>query len=112
MNARLDADAEQHSMRRVFKHWDILQPLGGVLLVDGRVVAFTFGGPINHDTFDVCVEKADLNYEVLTPWSTVSSCAAFLHSTPSSIAKKTSGSRDFVAPNRVIIPGFFWTNTP
>ena len=63
MNARLDADAEQHSMRRVFKHWDLLQPLGGVLLVDGRVVAFTFGGPINHDTFDVCVEKADLNYE-------------------------------------------------
>ena len=50
-------------MRRVFKHWDTLQPLGGILLVEGRLVAFTFGGPINHDTFDVCVEKADLNYD-------------------------------------------------
>lgn len=63
VHARLDPDAEQHSMRRVFKHWDTLQPLGGILLVEGRLVAFTFGGPINHDTFDVCVEKADLNYD-------------------------------------------------
>lgn len=63
MNARLDADDEQHSMRRVFKHWDTLHPTGGVLLIGGRLIAFTFGGPINYDTFDVCVEKADLNYE-------------------------------------------------
>lgn len=63
MNARLDADDEQHSMRRVFKHWQELQPIGGVITVGGKVVAFTFGAPINYDTFDVCCEKADIDYE-------------------------------------------------
>ena len=63
MHARLDADDEQHSMRRVFKHWDELQARGAAILVDGRVVAFTFGGPINYDTFDVCCEKANTDYE-------------------------------------------------
>lgn len=61
--ARLDADDEQHSMRRVFKHWDELGAMGGVILVDEKVVAFTFGGAINYDTFDVCCEKADTEYE-------------------------------------------------
>lgn len=61
--ARLNADDEQHSMRRVFKHWDELGALGGVILVEGKVVAFCFGGPINYDTFDVCCEKADTDYE-------------------------------------------------
>lgn len=61
--ARLDADDEQHSMRRVFKHWDELGAMGGVILVGGKVVAFTFGGPINYDTFDVCCEKADTDYD-------------------------------------------------
>ena len=110
MNARLDADAEQHSMRRVFKHWDLLQPLGGVLLVDGRVVASAVPSTTTPSTF--ASKKPILTTKALMPWSTASLCAAFLHSTPSSIAKKTSVSRGFVAPNRVIIPGFFWTNTP
>lgn len=61
--ARLNADDEQHSMRRVFKHWEELGAIGGVILVEGKVVAFTFGGPINYDTFDVCCEKADTDYE-------------------------------------------------
>ena len=63
MHARLDADDEQNSMRRVFKHWNELQARGAAILVDGRVVAFTFGGPINYDTFDVCCEKANTDYE-------------------------------------------------
>lgn len=36
---------------------------GGVLLVDGNVAAFTIGGPINEQTFDICVEKADTRYD-------------------------------------------------
>ena len=32
-------------------------------MVDGKVVAFTYGGPINYDTFDVCCEKADIDYD-------------------------------------------------
>lgn len=63
VNARIGADDEQHSMRRVFKHWDELQARGAAILVDSKVVAFTFGGSINYDTFDVCCEKADTDYE-------------------------------------------------
>ena len=37
--------------------------LGVVLHVGGRIVAFTFGAPINANTFDVCVEKADVDIE-------------------------------------------------
>lgn len=54
---------ERRSMAFVFKHWNELDGRGGALFVDGNMVAFTYGAPINHDTFDVCVEKADVNYE-------------------------------------------------
>ena len=36
---------------------------GGLLHVDGKIVAFTFGTPINGDTFGVHVEKADTSVE-------------------------------------------------
>lgn len=36
---------------------------GGLLRVDGKVAAFTFGMPISHDTFGVHVEKADINID-------------------------------------------------
>ncbi|MDR3119460.1 MAG: phosphatidylglycerol lysyltransferase domain-containing protein [Mediterranea sp.] len=39
-------------------HFDSLGLTGGLLLVDGKVMAFTFGMPINGDTFGVHVEKA------------------------------------------------------
>ena len=48
---------------------------GGILHVDGKIAAFTFGMPINQDTFGVHVEKADtsidgayamINYEFAT----------------------------------------------
>lgn len=50
-------------MTYALNHFDELGLLGGALLVDGKVIAFTFGAPINHDTFGVHVEKADVNYE-------------------------------------------------
>ena len=31
--------------------------------MSGNIVAFTFGMPINHETFDVCVEKANTDIE-------------------------------------------------
>ncbi|WP_028910766.1 GNAT family N-acetyltransferase [Prevotella sp. AGR2160] len=66
-----DADEEEdaelseelRAMTRAFVNWDYLDSLGGCLFVDGNLVAFTFGCPITHDTFDVCVEKADTRYE-------------------------------------------------
>ncbi len=54
---------ERRSMEEVFSHWGRLDAHGIVLRVDGRVVAFTYGTPINYDTFDVCMEKADTSYE-------------------------------------------------
>ena len=54
---------ELRAMTRVFHRWDALGMIGGTIWVDGRLVAFTYGCPINHDTFDVCVEKADVAYE-------------------------------------------------
>ena len=50
-------------MTRAFNRWSELGLFGGSIFVGGRMVAFTYGCPINHNTFDVCVEKADVNYE-------------------------------------------------
>lgn len=66
-----DADSETEGhlleelrfMFRTFHRWEALQLTGGALFVDGRMVAFTYGCPINHCTFDICVEKADMEYE-------------------------------------------------
>lgn len=55
--------AEQRMMAYALHHIEELHIIGGTLFVDGRMVAFTFGARINGETFDVCVEKADTNYE-------------------------------------------------
>ena len=55
----LTADAEARAMENVFTHWEQLDAIGGSIFVDGRMVAFTYGAPVTHDTFDVCVEKAN-----------------------------------------------------
>ena len=61
--ARLTLEEEYSAMNFTFNHWGELAGLGGVLRVKGRLIAFTYGAPINYDTFDVCVEKADVDYE-------------------------------------------------
>ena len=40
-------------------NFEVLGLTGGILRVNGKIVAFTFGMPINHETFGVHVEKAD-----------------------------------------------------
>lgn len=62
-NARLTPEDETTSMDEVFDHWSDLDAQGGVIRVDGKIIAFTYGAPVNHDTFDSCVEKADISYE-------------------------------------------------
>lgn len=54
---------EQGSLRFCFENWERLCGRGGVLRVGGKIVAFTYGAGINYDTFDVCMEKADVEYE-------------------------------------------------
>ncbi len=58
-----ELSVELRSMTRAFNRWDRLGLTGGTIWVDNKLVAFTFGCPINQNTFDVCVEKADVNYE-------------------------------------------------
>ncbi len=62
-SARLSYADERRSMSYVLDNWDNLGGMGGALRVEGRLVAFTFGAPVNYDTFDVCVEKADTEYD-------------------------------------------------
>ncbi|MCD8317934.1 MAG: GNAT family N-acetyltransferase [Paraprevotella sp.] len=54
---------ESKAIHRVLSHREELGLRGGVLLVRGKVVAFTYGAPICRDTFDVCVEKAEAEVE-------------------------------------------------
>lgn len=61
--SRLGHSEERRSLSYVLEHWDALGTTGMALTVGGRLVAFTYGAPINRDTFGVCFEKADTNYE-------------------------------------------------
>ncbi|MCD8292141.1 MAG: DUF2156 domain-containing protein [Prevotellaceae bacterium] len=54
---------ERRALEYALHHFDELGLTGGILHVEGRIVAFTFGSPVNHDTFDVHVEKADTAIE-------------------------------------------------
>lgn len=58
-----DLSYERRSMIYALNHFDQLGLIGGALCVEGQIVAFTYGAPINHNTFGVHVEKADVNYE-------------------------------------------------
>lgn len=51
---------EQIMIRRILspEAYETLQLEGGVLYVEGQIVAFTLGSPINKQTFDIHVEKA------------------------------------------------------
>lgn len=54
---------ERKSMNAALRSFEELDIMGGVLTVDGKIVAFTYGAPVNNETFDTCVEKADTDYE-------------------------------------------------
>ena len=54
---------ERESIGYVFNHWQEFGAIGGALYVDGKMVAFTYGVPINGNTFDLCVEKGDIAYK-------------------------------------------------
>ena len=54
---------ERESISQVFDNWEQFGAIGGALFVDGNIVAFTYGVPINSNTFDLCVEKGDINYK-------------------------------------------------
>lgn len=53
--------AESTSMKFALNNMEALGLKGGILYVNDEIVAFTYGGIINNNTWDVCVEKADTN---------------------------------------------------
>lgn len=55
--------AEQEAMRFAMEHFEALGLSGGALWVNGEIVAFTYGAPINYDTFCIHVEKADTDFD-------------------------------------------------
>jgi hypothetical protein len=54
-----EADDEHQAILYALKHFDKLGLMGGALYINGTIVAFTYGMPINHEIFGVNVEKAD-----------------------------------------------------
>lgn len=62
-NERQELADERRSMTFALNNMEALGLTGGVLHVDGRIVAFTYGAPINQVTWDTCVEKADTEVE-------------------------------------------------
>ena len=54
---------ERRALVYALHHFEELGLTGGILHANGKIVAFTFGMPINKDTFVVHVEKADTNID-------------------------------------------------
>ncbi len=52
---------EHDAIVRAFAAFECLGLEGGVLKADGRIMGFTLGEVISHDTFDTHFEKADIN---------------------------------------------------
>lgn len=52
---------EQAAIHEIFDHFDAFKLKGGAILLDNKVVAFTFGERLNSDTAVIHVEKADSN---------------------------------------------------
>ena len=54
---------ERRALIYALHNFEALGLTGGILHVNSKIVAFTFGMPINHETFGVHVEKADTSIE-------------------------------------------------
>ena len=54
---------ERQSLAYALLHFDQLGLTGGAIWIDEQIVAFSFGMPINHNTFGVHVEKANTSFD-------------------------------------------------
>ena len=50
-------------MRTMLNYFKELDLIGGAIQVNNQIIAFAIGAPINHNTFSVHIEKADINYK-------------------------------------------------
>jgi len=58
-----ELDKEESSIRRAFDNFEALSIIGGVLRVDGKIIAFCYGSALSEDTVCVHIEKGDETYE-------------------------------------------------
>lgn len=58
---------ESVAIQEALKHFETLGIKGGVILIDGKVEAFTLGEPLNPDTVVIHIEKANPAFEGLYP---------------------------------------------
>ena len=57
------AQGERKVIQMGLSHFEELGLVGGILYVDNRIIAFTYGSPVNESMFCTHVEKADIRYE-------------------------------------------------
>ncbi|MDR1593245.1 MAG: phosphatidylglycerol lysyltransferase domain-containing protein [Prevotellaceae bacterium] len=55
-------EEENHSIELAIAAWEKIGLIGGVIRIDKKVKAFTFGCPVNANTFDIMFESADHSY--------------------------------------------------
>jgi hypothetical protein len=55
-------EEENRSIELAIASWEKIGLTGGVIRIDGKIKAFTFGCPITDTTFDVMFESADHSY--------------------------------------------------
>lgn len=48
---------DTEASRRLLTHWEELQAMGVIILLDGEPYAFIGGFPLGEDTFDMCITK-------------------------------------------------------
>ncbi len=53
-----DIECELRAIKEILPFYEELDILGGIIYVDDNAVAFSFGAPINDNTFDITTEKA------------------------------------------------------
>jgi hypothetical protein len=58
---------ESFTIKEAFTHFEELGVKGGVILINGKVEAFTLGDPLNPETAVIHIEKANPAYEGLYP---------------------------------------------
>ena len=58
---------EKTALENALANFEALELKGGILLVDGKVVAFTIGEQLNEDTALIHFEKADTDYQGAYP---------------------------------------------
>lgn len=64
---RLSLEVEESVIRLGMENFEALGLMGGALYVGGKMIAFTYGSPLNDDTFCIHIEKADTEFESSFP---------------------------------------------